>query len=554
MFPIKWDDLPQDYDPDKGKECIEFDSRTDLSKLTAKLKNTSWKRKFYRINHDPLNYNELTYFHAFATKSIFDLQQHNEKDEWTVEAGKTMVHFSIQTVGTDYYQIETVNNGTYQLQLTGLSLHAYNTGVAILTINLENYKYPEQEKILCINEFGRRIYPLFLGNKVPFTSITKEKVLASSVELKCGQINNGIPVREDFSEYDSLDSKETHKIDTPTNKYQYNCIINFPNHLKKLFSNDFVFNANDERGGSKIRFNILTDDRMFFQCWYGNNDIAATVNKEITYYNGDKGYQFAQCRFWYAFMYGDKNPDSLGIANKYSMEREILEHTYTRWVEYGTLYGFTCDSFVALSQDAETLLKHGVPALQQHIKTIYYQIAVLCLAQRASVLRFSAEVSPLTQLGKINEKEALKGIQQLYLNYIEFLNTICFREVTPQIQGIEIYAMFRQAMGINEDVKGLDHEIRELHNFAMVAEQKRAADKAEKLGLIATWFLPAGVILGFMSINAFDREHMEFGGTFILGAWEWIFTAIILSVIITLLLLKGKAYFDKIIQKVKNHD
>jgi len=541
MFPIRWDYLPKGYHPDSRKESLSFDERTKLSDLTAKLENTAWKRVFYRIENDPLQYNELTYFHAYTTQSIFDLQQRDEQDEHVVGACKTLVYFEIPANENDYYLIETTARGNFELRVKGLSLHAYNTGVAIITINLENWKYPDSQEVLCINDMGRRIYPQFLGGQQPYTNLTKGKVLAACIELKCSGINNGLPVREDFTKYDDLAGKETHKIDPTTGKYKYNCIIEFPDHIKALFNNDFVYNANDESDGNKIRFNILTDDRMFFQCWYGNNQISGTVKNDITYYNESKGHLFAHCKFWYAFMYGDQDAGSLGLANKYFMEKEILANTYDRWVEYGSLYGFTRDSFVAISSDEKTLIEYGAPQLRQHIKTIYYQMAVLCLAQRAGVLRFSAEVASITQLGKTFEKEALDRIQQLYLNYIEFINTLCFREVTPQMQGIEIYSQFRKAMNIPEDVKNLDAEIQELHNFAMFAEQKRAADKAERLSLIATIFLPAGVVIGLMSMSAFDKESMRFGEKPLLGAWLWIITGIILSALISVFLVKWKS-------------
>ena len=551
MFPIRWDVLPKGYNPDQGKESIEFDSRTDLRILAGRLKNTAWRRSFYRINNDPLQYNELTYFHAYASKSIIDLQQKDEGNEWVLNREKTMAYFDIEISENDYYQIETIGDGIFKLKLTGLSLHTYNTGVAILTINLENYNYPDPEQILCINEFGRRIYPMFLGKDPPFTELTKVSGLASTIELKCGRINNGIPLREDFREYDSLFEKETHKVDVVTNRYNYNCIINFPSHIKGLFSDDFAFNANDEHIGDTIRLNILTDDRMFFQCWYGNNELAKKLSKENCEPKQQNGFAYLYSDFWYAFMYGDQNEKSLGIANRYMEEKDMLNNTYARWANFGTLYGFTRDSFVTLSDNKQTLIDKKVPDIQQHCKTIYYQMAVLCLAQRASVLRFSAEVSSITQLGKTHEKIALQRIQQLYLNYIEFINTLCFREITPQIQGIEIYKQFRKAMNVPKDVKSLDNQIEELHSFAMFAEQKRAADKSAWLNKIATYFLPGSVIIGLMGINVLSKDNMHFGERPILQVWEWIISAITLSVITTIILLMLEKRFQTKRSKTK---
>lgn len=538
ILPIRWDYLHPLYQPDTRKENISFDERTDLSKITEKLYSSAWKRTFYRIDNNPLQYNELTYFHAYATKTLFDLQQKDETGEEVISNNKTMAYFEIGTSLGDYYLLRTVD-GNYELNLTGLSLHVYNTGVAILSFTLENYQYQKSEDILRINEFGRRIYPQFLGTRVPFTEATKNSFQASLIEVKCNNINNGIPIQEDFSQYDTLQFKETHLNDS-AGEYQYNTVIDFPNHIKALFTNDFVFNANDEKGGDKIRFNLLTDDRMFFQCWYGDNNITQSLKQESELISGKKGFAYANSDFWHAFMFGDKSAGNLGIANSFLKEETLLKNTYDRWVGYGTLYGFTRDSFVAISE----ALKDLPIDLKEHFKTIYYQMAVLCLAQRAITLRFSAEVSSLADLGKTDGKKASLLINQLYLNYIEFINKIYFREVTPQIQGIDIYSQFQEAMNIEKDIIDLDREIQELHNYATLIEQKEATDEAVKLNRLATVFLPATFTVGLLAL--LSDKVLDYTKPF-----DWFFALFILAyLIIALTVLRYSKIINRGIQSI----
>jgi len=135
-------------------------------------------------------------------------------------------------------------------------------------------------------------------------------------------------------------------------------------------------------------------------------------------------------------------------------------------------------------------------------------MAVLCLAQRASVLRFGAEVSSLADLGKKRtpeqDKKLTRNIQKLYLNYIEFINKIYFREITPQIQGIEIYSQFQKIMNIHNDVKDLDNEIGELHEYVNLIQNERRNEEAATLNKLATFFLPFTLVFSVLGANIFS--------------------------------------------------
>jgi hypothetical protein len=529
MMPLRWDYLPKGYGTQKGdKDMLQFsfDERTDMQQMNNFLLKSGWERKFYRINNEAENYNELTYFHGFVARTIFDLQQPNDATTAHVEHNKVMTYYEIAPLQDEdaCYKIET-SNEIYNLCLKGISLHCYNTGIAILTYNLENYLYPNQVDVLRINEFGRRVYPGFLKNEIQAASDAKKYAHPKSIEIYCSKINNGQAVKEDFNHYDDLAAMETHQVINET--YVHGLIVKLPDHIKKLFNDSFVFNAKDQRA-EKVRFNVLADERMFFQCWYGDDQIAASM-KNDTY-----------PKYLYAFIYGDKDPQWPSIANDKLMKEELEKITYNRWLGYGTVFGFSQDSFVCVTEAVSKLV---VP-LNTHMKTMYYQMAVLSLAQRASVLRFSAEVSTLADLGKADKTKAVELIEKLHLNYIEFINKIYFREVTSQIQGIEIYQKFQTVMNMVNDVKDLDTEIKELFNYASMIRQDQQQIESQRLTNIATWFLPAGVIVGIMGMNAFMKDDMNWGGNADWAVWRWIIFAIVFSLFVAEALFKFKHVRD----------
>lgn len=513
LLPFRWDYLPPNYSLEKGLAAFSFEQRTNLNAFLANItRNKKWKRKFYRIAGEAKRYNENQYFHAYCTKTIFDLQQQDERDSDVINVNKVMVYFEfkINQDEVNTYEINILKGAIFSLNIKRIALHVYNTGVAILSFNLENYKYREPKQILQINEFGRRIYPQFLSDAADVLGGVKDSFLADSITLK---IANYSPVLEDdFAEYADLRKREVHHF--KNENYERGWVVQVPKYIRGLFDKEkFCFIQKEEAEG-KIRLNLLTDDRMFFVSWFGNDTQAKKLEQN-----------WQKDDFWYAYIFGDK--ESPSIANNEMKEEHIKRHTYPRWSNYGTLYGMTRDSLVAITSNAEK--NYFSTLIKNHIQTMYYQMAVLALAQRASVLRFNAETTMLADLSKHRTFNLLKSIQELYKNYIEFRNKIYFREITPQIQGIEMYEKFQEVMRINENVKDLDEEIQELHNYVSMESQ-------EKISWLATWFLPAGVVVGLMGISAFDEKYTklldnEWNFRPYPNAWIWIFIAIMLSLV-----------------------
>jgi hypothetical protein len=560
ILPMRWDYLPNTFHPSSGRKGdIPFDKRTNLQHFSnlltppdSKAEN-KWVRKFYRIGGDAKNYNELVYYHSHASVNFFDMQHEDEKDEFTVQENKVCLYFEIKDIdpATDYYKILVKkgpggNPKEYKLKLSGITLHVYTTGVCLLSYTLKNDEYSSQEDILFINEFGRRIYPPFIENTGSLDA-TKEKALADRIEIGIASLGAD-PVAEDFSRYNNFvaNSIETHMYED--GKYQYHAVIDFPKTVRQLFDQSrYVFTAGEEEKSSRdiISLRLLTSDRMFFQCWYGNNKLAAELGKEEDCYDGSKGFAFAKNKFWYAFMFGDRSVENLGIGNKYFMENHLLNNTYTRWAEYGTIYGFTNDSFVCLSKDLKTLGENGVPNLALHMQTLYYTMAVLNLVQRASALRFSGEVATLADLGWAKAKDISSRIQNLNLNYIEFINKVYYREISPEIQGIDIYKHFQKAMNIEEDVNDLKMEINELFTYVKMDEDvkqseaaKKQNDEAHSLNLVASIFLPATFLATVFALFSGDlriTNHFD---------WQRFFAVIIILVLVILVFMFPKKIND----------
>ncbi|KGN94593.1 hypothetical protein [Porphyromonas gulae] len=470
IFPFQWDCIESSSG---RKEDSSYGRRTDLDTFDRLFSQVSpLRRRYFEIGECTEHYNEYVYFHPFARKALYGTREN-----------KSIYFYELEVEGGSYH-IE-INTGsisvTYELKLESISLHAYETGVGIVSFSLYNDKYIEEEDILRINDFGRRLYPQYMDSENRLTA--KSTFLANSISGNLGDMN----FYDDFSQY--LEEVDHRRVFLP------------PDHIRQVFGYKptdrlgddrckFVFSDQDERKG-KIRISPVMDDRMYFLCYIESNDLAQQLkgsSKAVYDYETGK-----KVDFWYRYLFGDGL--FKGIENGRMQVEEIKRCSYARWIDMGTLIGITRDSAVYVSN----LFFIGV-----HFRTMYYQMAILCLIQRASILRFSGEISYLTSQIRRGKKRAGSHIKELYENYIRFLNEIYFREVTSQIQGMEMYEMFHKNMNIERDTKALETEMTELFGYLDIDEQS-------KLNRIANVYLPLGLLTGVLGINTFMQGGLFTG-------------------------------------------
>lgn len=484
MFPFRWDSLPEGFQVTDIKENISFDQRTHLASMPNEM--GKWRRKIFSFRDEtdafkPTNYNEFTYFHEFVSQAIYDFPYAWKRNQ------EVLKYYEYDIVENSRYIINIPENGKILrliLTLDGITLHLYNTGVGVLTFNLTNELESQSspETILKINEFGRRIYPQFMGDNG--NKACKGELLADSIELDIGEE----PIVEDFSWY-SIENIYL----KPQVPYQ------FPRHITALFPPEFVFTIDFTLPAGKILITKITDDRMFFLSWYGNDELTGTIAEDF------KTNGCLTNDWWYAHIFGDKAIRG-SIANARMQKEHLENHSYGRWIGYGAIYGMSRDSFVCLTNNSGFARDH----IRVHMQTIYYNLMVLCLAQRASILKFTSEVANLADLAKIEkDKKLIANIREIYKNYIEFINKLFFREVTPQIQGIELYCQIQKVMKIEKEISALDREIGELYQYVSLLQDSERNEEATRLNWLAMLFLPFTVVFGILGANIVSQSFIE---------------------------------------------
>ena len=526
LFPFRWKNYGLDNDATL-KEKFKLETFRDNL-----LKKSQWKRKTFELDYFD-KYNEYNYFYEYVREILYDLGDNLRTDK-TEKNSQIINHFEYQLPenGRLFYNIKLKGNGNvYHLEIDSILLNIYSTGTGVLSFHLRNHLYHNQKDILKINKFGRRLF-------VPFFDLKPDSIYTGNTDetneelLLCATKKNEIPdaiwigqkeIPDDKDKYEDF-SKYLNK-DT----FKYGPFV-LPRFIARLFPKNFFIthekkvsekNTQTQKDtGFKVYLRPVLDDRMFVVSWYGNSQLAKDLGKiskqpdlvidgqNIRDNRKNKVfYSYETSNWWYSYIYNDTSPMH---TDKFQKQELLKNQTYSRWVEWKTLYGMSRYSLVMLTSDFSDTPSY----LVRHLQSMYYKMAELCLLQRATILSFSGEITDVADLinnkdkDKNKDKNIAEKIKNLYEHYLLFVNKIYFREVTAQEQGIEMYDMMQSSLRIPQEVKNLDYEIDELNRLSKIehdiqeqSEMKKLSIEAGKLAKIAAIFLVPTLIIGLFTMK-----------------------------------------------------
>ena len=226
MFPFRFD-----WNEEDKKSIYETFNEVDFSQYLG----AKWSKIEFNPKQNNDHYNQLSYFTTYAQDILW---------EYPSKKNKRLTYSFERTIDDDNFiiKIKTSNNNehtTYNLKLTKITLHLFFSGVAVLSIHVNNSTYNNFSDILNINDFGRRIYPQFIGENG--VDDTKNTFLVDKITLNS--------VEENF---ENLDRSK----------------ITIGKHITALLGNAFSQTKNKK---NSFYLEPLLDDRMFVMSWYGNN-------------------------------------------------------------------------------------------------------------------------------------------------------------------------------------------------------------------------------------------------------------------------------------------
>ena len=465
LFPFSW----------KNKKVLN--KKNNMLENLMETKDRGWVRSCLpnKINDEDL-YNELNFFYPFTHDTIYD-QEGRSHNIWHFEREETQAADS-----SILYVIETKNK-EYTLDVTALNINLYKTGVGLLSIYTRNSRYCEENDILAINQFGRRLFPPFVAD-IKETMEEGKKYTETPKSIKLNGLKGG-NIEYSFSSDELIP----------------NCPARF---IKDLITSA-VENIDEIRP--------VLDDRMFVMSWFKHPklDISNDKSYNLLFTANNRGEKVNEFLYKYTFV----DSAYASCQHEEMFKKQLESSIYSRWQGWGTVYGLTRYSFVMLTTPScpEYLI--------QYFETEYIRMAELVLIQRASILRFSL----------LLKTENERDFSKYYDQYIDFLNTFRFVEVTAQEQGIELYDMLCQKMRIQENADYLDRQFNEREEYLELQNQG-------KLNILAALAVPIAIVssvFGFFFRDSLSAmEYDSISCDFWKSSWPgWI--AITLALILTFL-------------------
>jgi len=475
LFPFQWEFVER-----RKMSPKEDDEMYNLKQLQRHIDLQYWEKfefqhKVYQGYH---TYNEFAYYYHHV-HDILRIRggQKADSGRWL-----NVLQYQYRLVREHnpsyhiYVRVSEKEVQKFSLAIEDIVLNVYPPGLGMLVFFLRNWKHRSVDDVLKINDYGRRIYPQFLGNAYPHTGETKGSFLAERIELEGLSTPFGVVIAEDFSYYDDLDRLNR-------------AAFRLPEHIGKLLGPAFY---DEDSDGVPIRVLPVLDDRMFVISHVLDMGWMNCLKK---WDNKEKTYAYVSDRKWYQYIFVDGNNPS--VANLELLRQQLKDHSYARWLEHGQLFGVCRYAFVLVSSD-DWFPRNVV---SYHMQNQYFQLVLLVLLQRAHLIHFGSRVAKLSHMMQ-SQKDIDKivgKIDKLYRDYIKFLNRIYFNEVTPQEQGIELYDMLQEKMRIKEELNDLDREISKLNDYA---ERKQEG----RLTRFAAEYLPVTLLAGILGMNTLDYE------------------------------------------------
>jgi hypothetical protein len=504
----------------------------DINTFSKNLCVENWKRKYFSSHDSVREYNKKSYFYGHVYDAFFP----------KVNEPNPMIAYFEKYFG-DEFKITLEDKTEYKLKIEIISLFVFDTSIGILCFDLFNTddKHSSPEDILKINDFGRRVYPQFISETEGIER-TKKTFLADRIDI--------------------LDKGEKIFLD-PIGEFTEEWFFNKNDDPRKIKIAPYILHILGDQFLSTGDFSIkpIIDDRMFTVCWYGSNEQIKELQAESP---KDGSFTFENDDFWYKYIFIDGGKNSC-CPNPVMKRKLIKQTTYDRWVSInkieGSIFGLSRHSLVCLTNftDIDGKLETFV---QNQMPNLYKYFAVILLTQRATIIKFSGDVSDISKKIKALKQNSTEQnihdvhdeVKKLNEDIIHFINRMWFKEVTAQEQGIEMYGMVQLNMNLQSQLDELKNEISQLYEFMNLDMQRQATKTATAISIISGVFFPitliatiCGMDLYFMKIfyGGFKGAQIPARMPYILVTTLMFLLSIIFSVSYTKKILEnvGKKHF-----------
>jgi len=294
---------------------------------------------------------------------------------------------------------------------------------------------------------------------------------------------------------------------------------------------------NNDQGNNEKSWQIHADQRTYVWTCALIDRGGLALQKAFGPLSPNSPFNATDYGHWIRFL----NVDSPGSTPGYTHSSRKFERdwvkplTYTRWEEYGTIYGFTPHSGAMLSEPCQE------PPLWQHFGQMYFDQILLLLYLRTSLFRFSQRLTDISCKARSATNDDWdvfrQDFEKLRGDFTLFTNLYQFPLLSNQQQAIEMYSLAREAMDIDVLFKEIQQEINGSHDYLVMVNEQRQTEMSTLLTVVATGGLVIGVASGILGMNVIiDKLRNNFLGC-LLGDKQFLMDISLSGIVLLICLL-----------------
>lgn len=210
------------------------------------------------------------------------------------------------------------------------------------------------------------------------------------------------------------------------------------------------------------------------------------------------------------------------------------QHTYKRWEELGSFYGYTPHSGAMLGAPFKE------PPFWTHFGGMYFDQTLLLLYLKTTLFRFSLKLHQITteamKAGEGSQDKWLKDFQYLRWRFTLFANLYQFPLLSNQQQGLEMYTLQRKCMDIDDLFAEIKDEIHSSYEYLMVQQDREQTEQGARLNVVATMGVVGALAFGFLGMNVVGDDINAWCS---LDTWNWmtVLGTLIVFIAVTFLIL-----------------
>jgi len=475
IFPFIWENHETKANE---KESIErFFENNKYWKSTnldnSKLSKEEWIDLYSRNEYFHPSFREAILGYNAAFERDKSIVSHYKFDQEMLRRGAEyiIVKSYSETSGSKKDKVE-IKKKEYHLDISGISIKIFNTGIAILILECLNHQYQKIQDIKWINDYGRRISLPFVPLGADEISCTYS-ICADSLTVRIP----GAPGNVDLMNVTESFLEQIREIHQQKN-FSMKDIQERSNHVCEWICELFRIGngnrspfSNGTDKNNEIQIHPALDERMYVMCLINSEkagekgDLIEQIfsdteeAKKVRELKSDwmKWMNKSQQEVLYKLAFVDAKDCT---CQSDMMREELLRKSiYDRWIKYGTIYTVTPQAFMCISNDGITI---------KSFRNMYLDMCVLVLVQRASLINFQNIALRLSKglerIGEVIDTKKIIKLMDLQERFIAFQNQINLQEISSQEQAVELYEKLKKASYVEELTGAMKEQLDALYD------------------------------------------------------------------------------------------